>query len=815
MKEQAMNTRHSEAVKVSRHWAPLASGIVLLVLGLFFVIGGIYLLILGGTPYYLLAGIGLALTGLGLLFARGWSLWLYFIVLLGTLIWAVLGVGFERFALAPRLWLPILVGTWLVMPWVSHRLDEHGGAWALGVIVIAAVVVCIVPWFIPRGIHGTAVARHFPAAATPLVGKGDWIYYGRTARGDRFSPLTQVDTRNVANLKLAWQAHTGDMPKPGENGGGGGSGAEFNFEDTPVAVDGTLYLCTGHHWVEAFDGATGKLKWKFDPGDNEKNARYHSCRGVAYYAAPPGTATPCPRRIIAPTSDARMFALNADTGKPCADFGNGGYISLTQYLGNVPPGFEFITSQPLVIGNRLITGGWIRDNMAENEPSGAVRAFDPVTGKLIWAWDLGRPQGHQVVHASDLPPGTELTRGTPNAWGTYTADPQLGLVYLPLGNATPDYYGGHRRSFDDEYNSSVVALDYETGAPRWHFQTVHHDLWDFDVPIGPSLVDLPGPGGSRVPALVQTTKRGQLFMLNRETGRPIAKVAEERVPQDVLPGDRISPTQPYSVGMPSLTPPVLEESRLWGGTPIDQMMCHIQFKQAHYEGHFTPPQAGKTLVYPAYDGVIDWMGASIDPRNLLLIANTNDIPFMVTLIPREQAEKNGSVKPWTDRRKAPPKTEGGLAPMYGTPYVGSVQPWMNPWWVPCNPPPWGKLFAIDLVTRKIVWERPLGTTRDNGPWHIPFNFPMQAGVFNIGGNVITAGGLVFIGATADDFIRAFDERTGKLLWQARLPVGGQATPMTYLANGRQYIAIAAGGHGGLGTRPGDDLMVYALPQSTH
>jgi len=808
-----MNARQSDAMTTRRHWGPISIGVVLMIVGLFFVIGGMYLLTLGGTPYYLLAGIGLALTGLGLIFMRGWSLWLYFAVLLGTLIWAVLEVGFERFALAPRLWLPIAVGIYLLMPWVSYRLNEHWGAWALGAVVVAAAVVCTVPWFIPRGIHGTVVARNFPAAPTPLVGKGDWIYYGRTARGDRFSPLTQIDTKDVADLKLAWQAHTGDMPKPGENKGGGGSGKEFNFEDTPIAVGGTLYLCTGHHWVEAFDGATGKMKWKFDPHDNEKADEYHSCRGVAYYAAPAGTATPCPRRIIAPTGDARMFALNADTGQLCPDFGNGGYISLTQYLGNVPPGFEFITSQPLVIGNRLITGGWIRDNMAENEPSGAVRAFDPVSGKLIWAWDLGRPAGHQVVHASDLAGGGQLTRGTPNAWGTYTADPQLGFVYLPLGNATPDYYGGHRRPFDDEYSSSVVALDYETGAPRWHFQTTHHDLWDFDVPIGPSLVNVPGPNGSTIPALVQTTKRGQLFMLNRETGQPIAKVVEEKVPQDVLPGDRISPTQPYSVGMPSLTPAVLTESQLWGGTPIDQMMCHIQFKQAHYEGHFTPPQATKTLVYPAYDGVIDWMGASIDPRNLLLVANTNDIPFMVTLIPREKAEQNGWVKPWTDRSKAPPKTKGGLATMYGTPYVGKVEPWMDPWWVPCNPPPWGQLVAIDLVTHKIVWERPLGTTRDNGPWHIPFNFPMQAGVFNIGGNMITAGGLIFIGATSDNFIRAFDERTGELLWQARLPAGGQATPMTYLADGRQFVAIAAGGHGGLGTKPGDDLMVYALPQS--
>ncbi len=808
-----MATMQEDVRRWRWHWAPLSAGIVLLIIGLYFLIGGIYLVTLGGSWYYLLIGIGLILTGIALMLTRGVALWLYALVLLGTLIWAVVGGGFERFALAPRLWIPTAVGIYLLMPWMVRRLDNRAGAFALGLVVVASIVVCTVPWFIPRGIHDTMVTRNLAAAPTPLVSDGDWIFYGRTARGDRYSPLDQINTRNVADLKLAWSAHTGDMPKPGENEGGGGSGKEFNFEDTPIAVNGTLYICTGHHWVEAFDGATGKMKWKFDPNDKEKADIYHSCRGVAYYATPAGTNTPCPRRIIAPTGDARMFALNADTGQLCSDFGNGGFISLTQYLGNVPPGFHFISSQPLVIGDRVITGGWIRDNMAENEPSGAVRAFDPISGKLVWAWDLGRPAGQQVVHANDLPPGTQLTRGTPNAWGTYTADPKLGLVYLPTGNATPDYYGGHRRPFDDKYSSSVVALDYETGAPRWVFQTTHHDLWDFDVPVGPSLVDLPGPNGATVPALVQTTKRGQLFLLNRETGQPIAKVVEQKVPTDVLPGDRISPTQPYSIGMPSLTPQPLRESQLWGGTPIDEMLCHIQFKQAYYEGHFTPPQARKTLVYPAYDGVIDWMGASVDPHNGVLIANTNYIPFMITLIPREQAEKKGWVKPWTDRTQPPPKPEHNLATMYGTPYVASIEPWMDPWWVPCNPPPWGELVAIDLVTHKIIWKRPLGTTRDNGPWHIPFNLPMQAGVFNIGGNMITRGGLIFIGATADDFLRAFDERTGQLLWQARLPAGGQATPMTYLANGKQYVAIAAGGHGGLGTKPGDDLLVYALPQN--
>lgn len=790
---------------------PLVTGIVFLLIGLVLAVGGAWLAAVGGSFYYLLAGLGLLLTGALAIARRRAAIWVYALMLLGTLAWSLAEVGFDFWQLEPRLVMPLVPGVWLLLPWVRRKLDDAAapqrtGAATLGILVLAGAAVMAIAAMRPVGIHGTA---QFAANATDAhdtsVADGDWLFYGRTPHGDRYSPLNQINTGNVKQLKLAWSTRTGDTMRPGEDQGGTDAGHEFNFEDTPIKVGDTLYVCTGHSWVEAIDAATGKQKWRFDPKADTSADVYLACRGVSYYKAPDGTATDCPERIIAPVLDARLMALNARTGQLCQDFGEQGYVSMTQYLGHVPAGFHFVTSPPLVVNDRVILGGWVFDNQATFEPSGAVRAFDPISGKLIWAWDVGHDPQNWTPG-----PGDQLTRGTPNAWGVYTADPKLGLVYLPTGNATPDYFGGRRRPFDEKYASSTVALDIETGAPRWTFQNVHHDLWDFDVPTGPSLVDLPGPDGGTIPALVQTTKRGELFMLNRETGQPVAQVEEKPVPQGAVPGDHTHATQPFSTDMPSLAPKDLTEASMWGATPIDQMMCRIQFRKAYYKGQFTPPQLHDTIVYPAFDGVIDWHGASIDPTHGILIANANYIPFMISLAPRGPAEAKGLVKPWNGEGNEP-AVGGGLAPQYGTPYVGKVHPWLNPLGVPCNPPPWGTLTAIDLATRQIIWQHPLGTTRDTGPFGTHANLPLPTGIFNIGGNMVTKGGLVFIGATADDYLRAIDERIGKVVWKARLPAGGQANPMSYEVNGKQYIVIAAGGHAGLGTRSGDYVQAYALP----
>jgi quinoprotein glucose dehydrogenase len=794
-------------VSESPYNPPRITGALVFLAGLALAVGGLYLVTLGGTWYYLLAGLGTLLTGLGLIKGRRWSLGLYALVLAATVVWALYEVGLRGWELEPRLLIPTCLGIYLLFPWVARRLGQqrYGRAHLpLGAAVVFSIVVGAASLANSPGVTGQVdMPAGVADAHDTSVPDADWQFYGRTAKGDRFSPLDQITPANVSHLKVAWQAQTGDTMRPGEDVGGTDAGHEFNFEDTPTKVGDTLYVCTGHSWVVAFDAKTGQKKWSFDPHADTDADVYLACRGVAYYEAPAGTVTSCPKRIISPVLDARVVALNAETGKPCEDFGDHGFISLTQYLGHVQKGFHFVTSPPLVLHDKFILGGWVWDNQAEHEPSGAIRAFDPITGAISWAWDVGH-----TPHNYKPGPEDELTRGTPNAWGVYTADEKLGLVYLPMGNATPDYFGGHRRPFDETYSSSVVALDIATGEERWHFQTTHHDLWDMDLPIGPSLVDVPDPAnaGATIPALVQTNKRGEFFMLDRRDGKPIANVEEKAVPQGAVAGDFTSPTQPFSTGLPSVTPADLTENRLWGATPFDQLMCRIEFKSYNYQGQFTPPGLKTTIVYPAFDGVIDWMGASIDPNHKVLIANANYIPFIVQLIPRETKPE---VPAW-DGKGDQPNNPAPLAPQYGTPYVSSVHPWLNPIGVPCNAPPWGTMTAIDLKTRAVAWQHPLGTTRDTGPFGTHTNLPFNTGIFNIGGNIVTKGGLVFVGATADNYLRAIDERTGKVVWKSRLPAGGQATPLSYSVDGKQYIAIAAGGHGGLGTTTGDYIVTFSL-----
>jgi quinoprotein glucose dehydrogenase len=795
---------------------PGVTGIAIAAIGLAMFILGAWLCVLGGTPYYLVAGAVFAIAGALIALRRMAGLWLYFVAFAGTVAWAIGEVGLDGWKLMPRVFGFALLGVWCCLPPVARTLVV--GPRARRAVFVAgalhAIAIAGIFWAGWNVTHARDVqtetlpslAATPPASAIPPTpADNDWRYYGRTPAGDRYSPLTQLTPANVAGLRPAWRYDTGDLPRKGETT----AGREFNFEDTPTKVGNRLYLCTPHHQVIALNATTGRPVWTFDPHPDTSANEYLACRGVAYYEAPPGSA--CPRRIITTTGDMRMIALDADSGQLCRSFGSNGYVSLSDHLGKVPPGFHFITSQPLVMRDRVVLGGWIYDDQSVGEPSGVIRAFDARTGQLAWAWDLGR-----ASPTAPLRPGEIWTRGTPNGWGTYTADPALGLLYVPLGNATPDYYGAARRPFDDEYSSALVALDIETGRERWHFQTVHHDVWDFDLPIGPSLVDLPQADGKTVPALVQTTKLGQLFLLDRRTGKPLADVVEKRVPQTpALPGERLSPTQPSSVGMPTLAPPDLTERDTWGATPLDQLWCRIQFRRAHYAGQYTPPSLGTTIAYPAFDGVVDWYGASIDPVRHLLIANTSYIPFTMEAMPTAEALRRGLMKPWAGWNSGPPypkPREFAVGPQYGTPYAVVVKPWLSFLDAPCSAPPWGKLVGIDLATRRIAWQRPVGTTRDMNLLNTHANAPLPTGIFMIGGNIVTGSGLVFMGATADDYLRAFDESTGAELWKARLPAGGQATPITYLGNdGRQYVVIAAGGHGGLRTRLGDSVMAFALP----
>jgi quinoprotein glucose dehydrogenase len=793
---------------------PGITGIVVALIGLVLAVLGVKLVTLGGSWYYVIAGLGLIASGVLIAIRRRVGLWLYGLVLFGTVIWAYAEVGLDGWKLMPRLFAPAILGFWICLPFVcgplgktpeEQRIIKRNG-W-LGALGCALLATCVIGLGYHtsdmRYVHDADAPDAGAAATNPLVADGDWRYYGRTADGDRFSPLTQITPDNVSKLKLAWEFHTGDLPSKEEMA----KGREFNFEDTPTKIGNTLFVCTGHHKVFSINATTGEKNWEFDPQTDQSANIFHACRGVAYYQAPANTV--CPNRIITTTGTAKMVALDADTGKPCENFGDHGYVSLTDKMGDVPPGFHFITSQPLVINDRIILGGWIYDNQTTGEPSGVVRAYDPNTGTLAWAWDLGRSDP-----TAPLKEGEEYTRGTPNAWGTYTADPALGLVYLPMGNATPDYYGAKRRPFDESYSSSIVALDIATGKERWHFQTVHHDLWDFDLPIGPSLVDVKTPQGV-VPALVQTTKRGEYFLLDRRDGHSLTAITEKPVPQNPLPGDHLSATQPYP-DFPSLSPAALTEADSWGATPIDQLVCRIQFHETRFDGQFTPPTLGHYFGYPAFDGVTDWYGASIDPTRGLLITNTNYVPMRMNVLPIEEATKQGLVTPWKgwgSGQAFPKLISVANNPQYGTPYSIVIEPWLNMLDVPCFAPPWGTLTAIDLNSRKIVWQRPLGTTGGMGPFHTHAMVALPTGIFTMGGSITTAGGLVFIAGTTDDRLRAFDEKTGKELWETHLPAGGNATPMTYTGgDGKQYVAIAAGGHGALMTKRGDSILAYTLSQ---
>jgi quinoprotein glucose dehydrogenase len=794
---------------------PFVYATLLILIGLYLLVGGVWLAALGGSWYYLITGLVVIASGVLLWMRRRWGSWLYGLMLACTVIWALIEVGWSPWGLAARILAPAVLGLWLLTPWVQRRLDGRGltrlggprpghataAAASLALLVAGGLLAGTHPWARASAAEAPPAAPAPAGAARPSL-PGDWVNYGNTLAGSRYSPLSQINTSDVGRLKLAWSFRTGDLPRPGEK-----APREFTDEVTPIKVGDALYLCTPHNQVISLDAETGAVRWRFDPHVNSAQVFVIACRGVSYYARP-GASGPCARRIVAATTDARLLELDADTGRLCPGFGAGGSVDLTRGMGLVVPGFSYQTSAPTVAGDRIIVGGWIIDNVTANEPSGVVRAFDASTGQLSWAWDMGAPD-----RTGAPPPGQQYTRNTPNAWATYAADPSLNLVYVPTGNSPPDWWGGRRRPFDDRYSSSIVALDLDTGRPRWSFQTTHHDTWDYDVPAQPVLVDLPTASGT-IPALAQATKRGEIFVLDRRNGHPVFPVTERPVPGGGPAGDRLSPTQPFSAI--SLLPPRLREADMWGVTPLDQLVCRIRFRQSRYEGIFTPWTLDRPdIEYPGSLGVVDWGGVAIDEARKLLIANTSAVPYRNELLRRSEAPPPAQGVRLQTPPPGQPQADYAWSPMIGTPYSAHVAPFMGPLKVPCNQPPWGFLRAIDLKTGKQVWKRPIGSTRDSGPYGIALPFAIPMGVPNIGGSIVTAGGLIFNGATLDQYLRAYDEATGRKLWQARLPAGGQATPMTYISprSGRQFVVIAAGGHQGLSTRTGDYILAYALPRA--
>ena len=642
--------------------------------------------------------------------------------------------------------------------------------------------------------------------STPIDYSGpidDWPQAGGSRGGGHHSDATQINRDNVDDLEIAWVHRSGDYHEGGNTVDGVVEGEPFqtSFQVTPVLFNETLYYCTPYNRVFALDPNTGEERWMYDPEVGEES-RGGPCRGVATWTSERiSSGAACHQRILTGTADGRLIALDANTGRPCADFGDDGTVNALEGLGDHPLGEYRLTTPGGIVGDRIVIGGAISDNLKTTVPGGVVRAYDLHSGELAWYWDPIPPGQTPVLDGEEQ----KYQRGTSNVWSFVSTDEALGLVYVPTGNTSPDYYGGHRDGLD-HFSSSVVALDAATGEVRWHFQTVHHDIWDYDLPAQPTLFDLEIEG-REVKALAQTTKMGLIFVLDRVTGEPVFEVEERPVPQGAVAGDFTVPTQPFPVKPRNLVNTDFHADDVWGFTPWDRGACRDMMESIRSEGLYTPPTERGSIHYPSAVGGHNWGGPAVDPERGLLIVNTLHMASIIQLVPRDQCAAREAELAADDLGKKFAMVEDSA----GTPYC-DVR-WMgffSPLEVPCTPPPWGTLAGIDLAQGEVVWQVPLGTTRDLAPWPLWF----IDGVPNMGGPITTASGVTFIAATTDFFLRAFDSETGEELWKGRLPTGGQATPMTYRTgpDDRQFVVIAAGGHWAFGTPPADHVIAFALPK---
>lgn len=754
---------------------------------------GVDLALAGGSFYYALAGLLMTASAVQLWRASPQGFHLFAALLLLTLAWAVYEAGTDFWLVGSRIWLIGLLAIWLCRAGIRKHLwgDDMPRLFSLRTVQASAAASAAVLLAMTFDLVSDSTLDIGDVRYGATQNPADWTAYGANSAGTRFTPHAQINRANVAELSEAWSMDTGRVGR---------------FSATPIQIEDGLYLCTAQNVMIALDPDTGAERWRFDPeNDTPASGILGNCRGVTYYHLPDRPrGEQCAERIYTATTDARMIAVDAGTGQPCAEFGDDGQISLLAGMGEVKPYYYFVTSPPTLASGVLVVGGWVMDNQEVEEPSGVVRAYDPVTGALRWAWDMGR-EGQ-----TDLPPdGGFYTRGTPNVWSLMSADDELGLVFVPTGNATPDYFGGHRTEVMDRYSSSVVAIDAGTGLTRWSFQTTHHDIWDYDVPSQPTLVDLvlEGPNAPKRKAVIVPTKRGEVFVLDRETGAPITEVTERAVPQTDLPGERSSPTQPFSTGMPSFAHPRIREQDLFGITPFDQMACRKKFHSLRYEGPMTPPSVRGTLLYPGPAGGMNWGSVAVDEERQLMVVNNLNVPFVVEMIPREEdlVSSNEGLN----------RGYGIGGPQRGTPFAARVGLFASPLSLPCLKPPFGEMAVVDLTTQQIVWRR------GNGLWEL--GFPATAG------SVVTAGGLIFNGGVLGGQLNAMDTLTGRVVWSAALPRASDATPMSYVSpkSGRQYVLVTVPGEGrpaaseehGAGEQAeppaeaGGRVIAFALPEA--
>lgn len=772
------------------HWVFI---VFLTIVGLLLTLGGGVLVYLGGSWYYLAAGIATLVVTVMMARRHILAPKIYAGILIVTLLWAVFESGLDFMALLPRLAAWLGVGLWFLMPWYRNTLiKRYPDVLPRYQPLIAAPLVAGLALLIVSSLQG--YTRHGTGSERQVVDRepvSDWRQYGNSDGGTRFAELDQINTETVGELQEVWRYRTG---------------IEDDFKMTPIQIGGELYLCTARNIVIALDADLGTELWRYDsksePAANHQYAK--TCRGLSYYEAPANYAGQCKRRLVMGTIDARMLAINADTGQLCSDFGEDGSINLRQGLSAHTPNEYYVTSPPLVADDVFVVGGLVNDSQKLGLPSGVVRAFDAITGEFAWAWDVGNPGYH-----GEPSEGETYTPGTPNVWSIMSYDPELDLIYAPTGNANPDWFGGARRDFDEEWSAAVVAIDAGTGAAAWKFQTVHHDIWDYDVPAQPVLVDVE-KDGQMVPSIAVPTKRGEIFLLDRRNGAPVHPIEERPVPQAEIAGDYLSPTQPFS-SLPNFRPHRYEKD-MWGLTPLDQLLCRIEYRTMKYEGHLTPPTpGGGSLYYPANFGGFNWGSVSVDADNGLLVASPMMLASRLVLVTPTQVSEAGpqaalmlgadhpAVRMDPDAPIPEPRDPDPSNPYdharvkyYGLPLPFMsrfVYPILGNTQVPCFEPPWSRIAVIDLNTNELLWSRPVGSMKQSGPFGWRTGLPFQVGTPIRAGTMTTRGGLTFLSSTMDSTIRAFNVRTGKVEWSADLPGNGQATPMSYLSEetGRQYV----------------------------
>jgi quinoprotein glucose dehydrogenase len=643
-------------------------------------------------------------------------------------------------------------------------------------------------------VAATCVGTGPPPAYAQSPDASDWGFYGGDTFGQRFSSLDEINRKNVSHLTVAWTYRTG------ETGSGFARANKLSFEATPVLGFGLLYLETPTNIIIALDPETGAQRWRFDPHiDRSRSYAEASSRGVSIWQdSDPKRQEPCSRRVLTGTLDARLLAVDAVTGEPCKDFGTAGEVDLTTGVRSRDRADYLVTSPPAIYGNVVVVGSAIGDNRSVDVERGVIRAFDVHTGKLLWSFDP-LPDSPSHPAAGEWDAAQAAMTGAGNSWGVMSVDEDKGVILVPTGSASPDFYGG-RRLGSNRFADSLLALEARTGKLLWQQQLVHHDLWDFDLSAEPVLGDIEVQGVP-VPAVIQATKAGMLYVFDRAKGQPLFPIKEKPVPPSWVAGEQAWPTQPFS-SLPSLvSQKPLDPRDAWGVTFWDRGKCHDMIAAHRNEGIFTPPDPRGTILSPSHLGGVDWGGIVFDEGRQRIIAAVNHLPMVVTLVP--QAELDSQMKSGEY-----PNSE--FARQSGTPYGMRREPLLSPWGLPCTAPPWGTLVSVDLRRNRIIWQVPLGSTAVVGPWFAPArNFGMP----NMGGPLGTAGDLVFVGAAMDSYFRAFDIETGRELWKYHLPAGGQATPMTYRAgrNQRQFVVIAAGGHGGLHTPRGDYVIAFALP----